>query len=124
MWVIRNAQFNILAQQRLDDFHEKVLRRIREVSPDRAVADEQIKAHIDAGIALARDCGLRTESSVARFLEAAWVHYGSVAVRELPKQALPILYGHGVDPEIKVQRFIEWCQSGDNAANLWQTHSA
>jgi hypothetical protein len=116
MFVIRNAQLEVFRKHLEQDFRRRMCRRIRETVPAGIMDDGQIEANVAAGLRQARDCGFQREVDIARFVEAICLYLGGIPKAGLPKQVLPILYAYRADPEIKIQRFIDWCQRHGRAA--------
>ncbi len=43
------------------------------------------------------------------FVEVIFRQLNGFPENGLPKEVLPALYAYGVDPAVKIGRFIEWC---------------
>ncbi|MEO8371134.1 MAG: hypothetical protein ABI806_18260 [Candidatus Solibacter sp.] len=79
------------------------------------------REQVTRGVKEATAYGLISEKHVAGFVEATCLLLGGFRQRALPKPALAILRSYGMDPELKLRRYREWCASvGREAA--W--HSA
>jgi uncharacterized membrane protein len=111
MLEIRKAQFQAFHKHAEKDFRRRLHLKLRREISLETMGDEEMDAHIEAGITQARDCRLTREIDVARFVEAVCTRLGGFPANGLPKPALPILYAYGISPQEKVDRFISWCYS-------------
>jgi hypothetical protein len=124
MLVIREAQFATFRAQREDDFRKRLRQYLKRALPEGRFTDSELDGHVRAGVDQALDCGLAREADAAQFVEAICVHLDGFPAEGLPKQVLPGLYAYGVDPKLKLERFMEWCKTqGASAKTSWQTNS-
>ncbi len=112
MLVIRDAQMGAFQRHLEENFQRRLRHRLQRVLPGgprlaMRELDEQIRVAIDQ----AMDCGLSKEADVALFVETVFTHLEDFPERGLPKEIRPALYAYGVDPSLKVDRFIHWCKS-------------
>lgn len=83
------------------------------------LAREEMARQIETGIEWAARFGIRTERDVSRYIELALRYFGGFLGPLHPKAALNILYAHGVEPQVKLDRLEVWGE----AAN-WRSAAA
>lgn len=94
-----------------ESFRRRLRDRLQAVLPDPARFaapgfEQQIRTAIDQAV----DCGITKEAQIANFVEAVFIHLSGFPENGLPKETLPALYAYGVDPAVKIDRFIDWCK--------------
>ena len=109
MLVIREAQLQVFRSALEAEFRRKLGRHLQ--GRCKRLSDSDIENQISLGIARAKEHGLVREIDVARFVEAVCVHLGGFTAEPFPKPALAILFGYRTDPDAKLKRFLQWCQS-------------
>jgi hypothetical protein len=111
MLVIRDAQLQALARDRLANFK----RRLRKHLQDAVPSHPSVEDLVERGVPVASRYGFSTERHTAQFLAISARRLTGFPDAGIPVPALAILMAHGADPEWKLRRYEEWANSTNSA---------
>ncbi len=111
MLVIRDAQLQALAKDRLADFKRRLRRHLRAAVPSQASVEDLV----ERGVSIASQYGFSTERHTAQFLAISARRLAGFPDAVIPVPALAILMAHGADPDWKLRRYEEWANSTNSA---------
>ena len=106
MLTIRPEQIKALEADRIRQFKARLRRHLEPLAP----SCPDLEAHIDRGLSDARAFGLVCEKDVARFVEITCERLGGFPSGRLPKPALAILMTYGLNPSVKLDRYLAWAE--------------
>lgn len=110
MLTIRSAQLTVFEKNKQQTFEDKLAGHLEAYLGAKGLrpGPEYIRDQIRRGLALCDDFGLDRQCDVARYFEIALGAAGGFTEEPLPKDAMHILYGYRVDPELKLKQFEAW----------------
>jgi hypothetical protein len=112
MLTIRNAQMRAFQEARQKDFADRLEAYLRtSITSGWGVSKSPpIAGQVQSGMEAAKPFGFERETEIAAYVITVCKYLGGFPV-DHPRPALHILYGPGVPPEVRLQRFEKWCLS-------------